>query len=136
MINNSFAKQTKDILSFISDSIAKNETIDMYYFIEITDNFTWVALSKGDIIPKLYIDMIDKALGYTHSKENEAYSGRYKDIYKAAVNTYNKEIDKKVRYKIIKRRDLEINKKGATELELKLGVGRVHLIMSGIRVPF
>ncbi|WP_024604593.1 MULTISPECIES: hypothetical protein [unclassified Pseudoalteromonas] len=83
MIIRSFAQTLVEI----DTAIATNKTIDFKSFINDTDDLTWFAITSGNIVPDLYVKMIDQALG----ELSIDLKGKYIAAYSSALNLYNKE---------------------------------------------
>lgn len=63
------------------------QQIDFDSFINEHDHLCWVALSDGDVVPSLYIEMIDQAFG----ELSDCHKGKYYEAYHGAVKHYEKE---------------------------------------------
>lgn len=83
MIIRSFAQTLVEI----DTAIATNKTIDFKSFINDTDDLTWFAITSGNIVPDLYVKMIDQAL----SELSIDLKGKYIAAYSSALNLYSRE---------------------------------------------
>lgn len=61
-------------------------------FVNNIDQLLWIALDKGDVVPDIYVRIIDQALNDLSCK----YKGKYLTNYLCAVSLFekNKECDK------------------------------------------
>lgn len=89
MNNSIIVKKFAETLVEIDVAVIFNKTIDFNDFINDRDQLLWVALNSGDIVPCLYIDIIDKAF----SDLSIDFKGKYKAAYNSALECYTRNLD-------------------------------------------
>lgn len=78
-----------ETLASIDVAIVTKQKIDFDTFINESDRLCWLAMSEGDVVPSLYVNMIDRAFG---DLEN-SYKGKYIQAYNSAVAYFQHDQD-------------------------------------------
>lgn len=73
-----------ETLVSIDAAIVAKQQIDFDTFINKCDRLCWIAMEEGDVVPSLYINMIDQALG----ELSHCHKDKYVKAYSKAVSRY------------------------------------------------
>ena len=79
-LRNTFAKT----LATIDAAIVTSQQFKFDVFINKYDKLCWFAVDNGDVVPSLYVNMVDKAL----SELSPSHKGKYIEAYRQAVNLH------------------------------------------------
>ncbi|MCH2088972.1 MULTISPECIES: hypothetical protein [Pseudoalteromonas] len=81
------ARIFSETLVSIFVAIATKRELKFDYFMNEIDQFCWIALNEGNVIPSLYIKMIDQALTELTFKNK----GKYMQAYNTAIEDFKTE---------------------------------------------
>ncbi|TVU70419.1 hypothetical protein FQP81_18355 [Pseudoalteromonas distincta] len=84
-LNREVIKSFANTIVEVDIAIVTNSKINFDSFINKIDEVCWLALSKGDVVPELYVNMIDDAF----LKLSSDHKGKYRIAYDSAVLLHN-----------------------------------------------
>ena len=85
-INNTIVKAFANNLAEIDTAIVTKCSFTYVDFVNDIDQLLWTALNEGNVVPELYIEMINQALTDLSSE----YKDKYLNDYAAAVDIFEK----------------------------------------------